>query len=75
MSVAELPRPRLELRSAILASGLPAWKIAHLAGITPTVISHLCTGRREPRPTEAARLAQVLGAKVGSLFPDLEGGP
>jgi hypothetical protein len=72
MAVAELPQPRVELRRAILESGLPAWKIGHLADLTPTVLSHICTGRREARPAEAARLARVLGTKVGVLFPDLE---
>ena len=72
MAVVELPQPRLELRNAILASGLPAWKVGHLAELTPTVLSHICTGRRDPRPAEAARIAQVLGTRVGALFPDLE---
>jgi hypothetical protein len=71
-SVVELPQPRLALRRAILESGLPAWKVGYLADLTPTVLSHITTGRRDPRPAEAARLAQVLGAKVGALFPDLE---
>jgi hypothetical protein len=73
-SLVEVPQPRLELRRAILESGLPAWKIGYLAGLTPTVLSHIATRRRAPRPAEAARLAQVLGVKVGVLFPDLEDG-
>jgi hypothetical protein len=72
--VVELPQPRLELRRAILESGLPAWKVGYLAELTPTVLSHISTGRRAPRPVEAARLAQVLGVKVVELFPDLEAG-
>jgi hypothetical protein len=72
--VVELPQPRVQLRRAILESGLPAWKVGYLADLTPTVLSHITTGRREPRPAEATRLAQVLGAKVGDLFPDISNG-
>lgn len=71
--VVELPQPRVQLRRAILESGLPAWKVGYLAELTPTVLSHISTGRRDPRPAEAARLAQVLGEKISDLFPDLEG--
>lgn len=75
MAVVELPQPRQELRRAILLSGMASWQVGHLAGVSPTVLSHIVTGRRNPRPTEAARLAQVLGASVGVLFPDLDERP
>jgi transcriptional regulator with XRE-family HTH domain len=75
VAVVELPQPRLELRKEILLSGLPAWKVGHLAGLSATTLSHICTGRRDPRPAEAARLAQALGTRVGVLFPDLEARP
>jgi hypothetical protein len=65
-----LPRPRVELRRAIGASGMPAWQIGHLAGISATVLSHIATGRREPRPDEAKSLAAVLGVEVDALFPE-----
>jgi transcriptional regulator with XRE-family HTH domain len=54
---------------------MASWQVGHLAGVSPTVLSHIVTGRRNPRPTEAARLAQVLGASVGVLFPDLDERP
>jgi Helix-turn-helix domain len=69
--LSDLPSPRTELRRAILDSGLPAWKIGYLAELTPTVLSHICTGRRDPQPAEAERLAEVLEADVAELFPDL----
>lgn len=65
-----LPTERAELRRAIRASGLPAWKVGHLAAITPTVLSHICTGRRDVSLDEATRLSQVLETSVGVLFPD-----
>jgi transcriptional regulator with XRE-family HTH domain len=67
----ELPSPRLELKRAIGATGLPAWKVGHLAGVSPTTLSHICTGRRDPSQDEAGRLAAALEADVGALFPDL----
>jgi transcriptional regulator with XRE-family HTH domain len=69
MAMQTLPRPRIELRRAIGASGMPAWQIGHLAGISPTVLSHIATGRREPRPEEAQSLATVLEVPVDALFP------
>lgn len=70
MTTMELPAPRLELRNAISASGRPAWQIAHLAGISPTVLSHITTGRREVRADEAVRIADVLEIDVDGLFPN-----
>jgi transcriptional regulator with XRE-family HTH domain len=69
MGVTALPPTRLELRQAILASGLPAWKVGHIAGISPTVLSHIATGRRSVSQDEATRLAEVLEADIDGLFP------
>jgi hypothetical protein len=68
MTVTALPTPR----QALLASGRPAWQVGHLAGLSPTVLSHISTGRRDPRPEEAARLAVALGLAVSDLFPESE---
>ena len=67
----ELPSPRLALKRAIGATGLPAWQIGHLAGLSATQLSHICTGRRDPSQDEAARLAGALETGVDELFPEL----
>jgi plasmid maintenance system antidote protein VapI len=67
----EIPQPRLQLRHAILESGMPAWKVGHLAGVSATVLSHICTGRRDVQQDEASRIADVLGADASELFPEL----
>jgi hypothetical protein len=65
-----LPAPREVLKRAISATGRPAWQIGHMAGISATVLSHLCTGRRDPTEEEARRLADVLETDVHELFPE-----
>ena len=66
-----LPSPRVALKRAIGATGLPAWKIGLLAGLSATQISHICTGRRDPTADEAKRLADALEVDVDELFPEI----
>lgn len=69
-TLTELPSPRLELKKAIVACGRPAWQIAYLADLTPTILSLIGSGRRTVRPDEAEALAAVLAVDVGDLFPN-----
>lgn len=57
------------LKRALIDDGRPAWKIAVAAELSPTVLSHLTTGRRAPLPEESAALARVLGCPESELFP------
>lgn len=57
------------LKRALIDDGRPAWRVAQEAGLTPTVISHLTTGRRAPRPEESAALSRVLKRPESELFP------
>lgn len=72
MVVADATRPRIELRRAIGGTGEPAWRVGRAAGLSPTVLSHIVTGRRAVTQEEARRLADVLEADVRDLFPELE---
>lgn len=73
--VMQLPEPRLELRRAIGATGLPHWKVGMLADMSATVLSHIVSGRRAVQPDEARRLALVLSREPQELFPDVEEAP
>src|SRR5262245_5701954 len=65
---ASLPEPNRVLQDAIRGAGLAAWKVAFLAEVSPTALSHFCTGRRTPDAAQQARLAAVLGAPREVLF-------
>jgi transcriptional regulator with XRE-family HTH domain len=65
----ELPQPRRALRRAIAMSELAHWQVAYMAGLSASSLSRLLSGRREPSPDEARRLAQVLGVEPHDLFP------
>ena len=75
MQRAELPQPRVALKQALVAARLPAWKVAVLASLSPTQLSHISTGRRIVSVDEAVRLSTVLRVRVDELFPErLEAG-
>lgn len=59
----------LALKLAIAASGRKQQRIADLARVDRTKLSHLIAGRRRATPEERQRLASVLGVPVGDLFP------
>ena len=72
MVVADATRPRIELRRAIGGTGEPAWRVGRAAGLSPTVLSHIMSGRRPVTQEEARRLADVLETEVHALFPDMD---
>jgi hypothetical protein len=53
------------------ATGTPQWQVSALAGVNPTLLSLWVHGHRAPRAEEARRVADVLGAEVRDLWPDL----
>jgi hypothetical protein len=67
-------------RNAALAQALDdarqdhiyAYMVAATAGISATLLTHIVTGRRKPRPEVASAVADALGAEVSDLFPHLE---
>jgi Helix-turn-helix len=63
-----LPIPRVALRRALRADERPAWQIAYMVGISPSRLSLVASGRREPSPGERERLALALGVSVRELF-------
>jgi DNA-binding transcriptional regulator YdaS (Cro superfamily) len=65
-----LPVPRLALRRALRVDDRPAWQIAHMVGISPSMLSLVVSGRREASADEAERLSLALGVSVDELFPE-----
>ena len=59
------------LKLAIFESRKKQKRIAHLARIQETQLSHIVRGRRAATPKEQKRLAAVLGKSEAALF----GGP
>ena len=57
------------LKVAIVSSGRKQKRIAHLAHIDETQLSHIVRGRRLATPAQQQRLARVLGSAVERLFP------
>lgn len=58
------------LKLAVLNSGMRQWRIASLAEISQTKLSHYENGRKRCPADERHRLAQVLGKSVEELFPN-----
>lgn len=67
-----LPQARHELRRAIGATCLAHWKVAALAELSATQLSHILSGRRDVTPHEAARLAIVVGKPVVEILPEID---
>lgn len=61
-------RFNVALKAAIFESRKKQKRIAKLAGIAETQLSHVVRGRREATPKEKARLAAVLGKSEAELF-------
>jgi transcriptional regulator with XRE-family HTH domain len=57
------------LKLAIFESRKKQKRIAKLARIPETQLSHIVRGRRTATGREQARLADVLGKTIGELFP------
>jgi plasmid maintenance system antidote protein VapI len=63
------PPLNIALKMAIFESRKKQKRIAHLARIAETQLSHIVRGRRAATPNEQQRLATVLGKPVEVLFP------
>jgi transcriptional regulator with XRE-family HTH domain len=61
-------RLNVALKAAIFESRKKQKRIAKLAGIAETQLSHVVRGRRVATPKERARLAAVLGKSEAELF-------
>jgi transcriptional regulator with XRE-family HTH domain len=48
--------------------GMTQEELAHAAGVHPTQVSHIETGKRNARFATIVRLAAALGVKPGRLF-------
>ncbi len=58
------------LKLAVLNSGMRQWRIASLANISQTKLSHYENGRKRCPADERHRLAEVLNTKPEVLFPE-----
>ncbi len=63
----------LELKIAIVQSGIKSYKVAAKIGWHPSKLSCVINGVYEPTADEKYQLANVLGVKIGDIFPEREG--
>lgn len=63
------PHLNLALKQAIIASRRSQQRIAYLARIPPTQLSHIVSGRRAATPAQQRQLARVLQQPESALFP------
>ena len=61
------------LKLAIVASGRKQKRIAHLAHIAETDLSHIICGRRQATERQREKLAAVLETPEADLFPEIGG--
>lgn len=54
----------MNIKDFLKANGLTQKQLAEKAGCTAGAISHLCTGRRKPRPEIARRIVKATKGKV-----------
>lgn len=52
--------------------GLTGAQLAERAGMAPSAVSQIETGKRTPSSTSVLKLAGALGAEVGELFPKVQ---
>lgn len=57
-----------ELAAEIARTGIPRYRISAEAGMPPTALSDIISGRRPPSPEQRARLAAVLERSESILF-------
>ena len=60
----------VELRIALLHSGMTQLELAKKCGLSRNVVNAIFRELRSARPEERAALARVLGRKESQLFPD-----
>ncbi len=58
--------------SAMAEAGLDGVGLARQARLSAVTISALVCNRRDPKVETARRIADVLGVKVGAIWPNLE---
>jgi hypothetical protein len=58
----------LALKCALIRDGRPCWRVAVEAGMSPTVLSRIVSGRREASRVEREALAEVLEVEPSELF-------
>ena len=57
------------LKLALMKDGRGAWRVGQEAGLSPSVISRIVTGRRPASRREREAIAEVLGVDERELFP------
>ena len=59
----------IEVRRQRKALGMTGVELAEKAGLAPSAVSQIETGRRTPSSTSVFKLAEALGVGVGDLYP------
>lgn len=62
----------IEIRRQRKALGMTGAELAEKAGLAPSAVSQIETGRRTPSSTSVFKLAEALGVGVGELYPKAE---
>ena len=62
----------IEIRRQRKALGMTGAELAEKAGLAPSAVSQIETGRRTPSSTSVLKLAEALGVGVGELYPKAE---
>src|SRR5918994_5041069 len=58
-----------EIRRRREALGLTGTQLAVKAGMAPSAVSQIETGKRSPNSTSVMKLAEALGVEVADLYP------
>ena len=58
------------LKNAIDQGGISQRKLARMTGLTEAAITRYIKGEREPRISQAVKIARVLGVTLDELFAD-----
>jgi transcriptional regulator with XRE-family HTH domain len=61
---------RLNLRSRMRAAGINQTQLAALLDVSPSYVSHLLTGHRDPGLTTLSRLADALACRPSDLITE-----
>jgi transcriptional regulator with XRE-family HTH domain len=61
---------RENLRNRMREAGVNQTRLATLLGVTPSYVSHLLTGRRDPGLATLSRLSEVLHCRPSDLLAD-----
>ena len=57
-----------ELKMALMKDGRGAWRVSQEAGLSPTIISRIVTGRRRTSAREREAIAEALGVEEHEIF-------